>query len=521
MAQRKKNQWGGLLLPPNMGSGPVLPPELRPHPRPVFGPPIPPGWHPPKPLGPPSHNGVVYPVGGYIPPINTNTASPHPTKPPTKPPAKPPTQPRGSSSNAPSRTVNRYGTTSGSSGGSASRGVSGASTGTSRPRTFTDGSGTVRNVKPARTPRTPAKTAGPKVDPLQALVDQMISGMNLPMKNEKKNVAAQSMGNINQTNRLSDFYDQQVQGIQGQSNMDLGAMMNRAAELKGLSAETIAKNQEYLKSLMAPTNGGTGDAQVADAAGHTQSDLAGMNDQMAQELAGAGGSLNSRMGSYRVAGRAQQREMNQQELLARAAQQRELDQQMLENKAKSPQMLYEMRAAQQEADLKAQVAQAEWGLKQQSQASTDAYRQGQLAIDAARLEMDANKPAKQEAPGIYGNIPKRYDERVSKVYDQIMSGVGGGVVKTPWREAHKQLVNAANLNPTTAALLASKWFPESITSSNPKNIRSMLSSRGVSLPAQRKIITQYFGADGWRIANSRREGLLAPVGNVIDGLNGA
>lgn len=485
MARNRFNPLGALQPPPGA-------------PRPVHWP------TQPKPVHDTGAAGSIFgpPYGPFNP---TNALRPVRPKPAASTRPKP--APKPAADNAPSRTVNRYGTTSGSSRGSASQGVSGASTGTSRPRTFTDGSGTVRNVKPSRAPRTPAKPAGPKVDPLQQLVDQMISGMNMPMENEKKNVAAQSAGNINQTNRLSDFYDQQVAGIQGQSNMDLGAMMNRAAELKGLSAETIAKNQEYLKSLMAPTNGGTGDAQVADAAGHTQSDLAGMNDQMAQELAGAGGSLNSRMGSYRVAGRAQQREMNQQELLARAAQQRQLDQQMLENKAKSPQMLYEMRAAQQDADLKAQVAQAEWGLKQQSQASTDAYRQGQLALSAARLNAAANKPAKGEAPGRYGNIPKRYDAAIQKVYDQIMSGVNGvgedgkPLVRTPWRETHKQLVNAG-LNPTTAALLSSKWFPESITKSDPVNIKKMLDGRGVSPAAQRRIINQYFGAEGWKIATN-------------------
>jgi hypothetical protein len=367
-----------------------------------------------------------------------------------------------------------------------------------RPQTFTDGTGQVRRI--SRTTSTPApRPAAKPADPIKALVDDIIAGMNAPLDNDKKTLAEQSAGNINQTNRLHDFYDQQVGGIKQGAGMDFGTALQRAAELRGISADTIAANQDWLKGLTGPSGGGTMDAQIAQASGETTGAVNAANDQLAREIAGSGESLGDLLDTQRVAGRAAQRELNQQELLRRAAGIREIDRTKAENAAQRPMLEQQYRSQAAEQALKQQVAEAEWGLKSAQAQSLDNYRQGQLALGAARLEQQNEpKATKPPAPGRYGNIPKRYDTAIGKVWSDLNHRFNSeDGLPAPWRTAHQALVDQG-LNPTAAAFLASMWFKDSITGSTPQNIRTMLANRGVSPAAQRRIINQAFGARAWQ-----------------------
>jgi hypothetical protein len=375
----------------------------------------------------------------------------------------------------------------------------------------------------AGTPAAPPHAAKPAVDPIQQIVNDMIAGMNAPLKDQARQLNEQHLGNVNQNDRLGEFYDQQLQGIQKGADTSLASAVQRAAELKGLSAETIAKNQAYLHSLMGESHGGTQEADTAAAGQRTASDLAGYNDQMAREVVGSGQSLDTAIGGYRAAGRANQREQDQQDALRTAAGQRDLQAQQAMNSAKAPQLRQELQAQQAEQRLKQAVAEQTFGLKAASQNSLDAYRQGQLALQKGRLNLDAVKAqlAAQrlpsgEAPGRFGNIPKKYDSAIAEVYDEIYKGLNATVelpdgrivpspaITKPWRQTHQELVNIG-LNPTAAAFIASKWFggPAFAQNSNPYNIRVMLANRGVAPAAQRRIIIDSFGPGGWTQAQKK------------------
>jgi hypothetical protein len=397
--------------------------------------------------------------------------------------------------------------------------------------TFTDAHGNVHRVRTSRVSGATSAPAGPKVDPLSKLVDEIIAGQNVGLEGDKKAIIEQSAGNVNQTNRLSDFYDQQVGAIRDDATDDFGRMVARAAELKGISADTIAKNQDYLRSLMGPSNGGTGQQQAATEAAQTQGAVAASADNMIHDLEGEGQSLGTTMAQLQASGRAAQREMNQQEALRASAGIRDLDRAMAENKGKRPEMLYQMQQAQQAAALDQAIAQQKLGVDMAKLQSEDNYRQGQLALGAARLDPQAAGHAADDHadPSIYGNIPKKYQAAVKEAYDHVFTQEKGPdgkptgnriPVAQPWRTAWNLLTDRAGLNPTTAALLASKWFPDSINSSDPRHILALLANRGVSTPAQRRIITQYFGPGGWAAAH-RRHGVLGAIdfaGQAIDTL---
>jgi hypothetical protein len=458
-----------------------------------------PGLNRPKPSG-----NFLAPVGSLV---NGVRPRPNRPKPKPKPSAARPSRPGGSTRPSSGSGSNRV---SGASTGTSGSGVSGNHRVVRRPATFTDGQGNVRRVRQTRTTRATAAPA----DPIAKLVDEIIAGMNAPLENDKKTLTEQSAGNINQTNRLHDFYDQQVGAIRDDATQDMGAILARAAELKGISADTVAKHQDYLRSMMGQSAGGTLDQQVGQAASETQGAIAATNDSLINQLQGEGQSLNDTMAQIQVSGRAAQRELNQQELLRRAAGIREIDRAKAENQGQRASMLHQMRAQAADQALKQQVAEAEWGLKNAQAASLDNYRQGQLALGAARLEMQADQRAtKMPPPGRYGNIPKRYDSAIGKVWSDLNSRFNSeDGLPAPWRTAHQALVDQG-LDPTAAAFLATRWFNDSITGSSPQNIRTMLANRGVSVAAQKRIINNAFGPRAW--ANMDRS-LMDNVGAFID-----
>lgn len=438
---------------------------------------------------------------------------PKPSKPAAKPPkpAKPKPRPRPSSSSMPSRVVTRGGVQSSTRGGSG--GAGGSSNGTPaprRPKTFTDGAGVVRNVRPARRGTGPAKPA--EKDPIASLVDEIIAGMNKPLEEQKRQVVEQSIGNITQTNRLAQNYDNQVGSLRQDANLDLGQAVAKAAELRGISQSTVAAHQDYLKGLMADVgSGGTAAAQVAESAGQTAGAVASASDSMAQMIASRGQNLNDYLAKQQVVGNTQQAEANQQELLRRSAAQRDLDGQMAVNRGQAAQMRHTISQAEREQDLKAMVAEKEWGLEAAKFQADDRYRYDKLgqdgAIAAARLEADLikadAKASKPPAPGRYGNIPKRYDSAIKSVWTDLNNRFNSEEgLPAPWRTAHQALVDQG-LDATAAAFLSTKWFADSITGSTPDNIKKLLANRGVSLAAQKRIITQYFGPSGWKEANDR------------------
>lgn len=396
------------------------------------------------------------------------------------------------------------GTRGASSSGSRSPSAEGLSNGASRvvrrPATFTDGNGVVRRVRRSST-RTPA---GPKVDPLEKLVDDMLAGSTLPYQNDKKALVEQSAGNVDQLNRLHDFYDGQVGAIRDDANVDFGSMLQRAAELKGISADTIAKNQEWLRSLSAPGAGGTGQSQMDAAAAQTSSAVAGANDSLARDLQGQGRSLNDAMAQIQVAGRAAQRDAVQREMLARQAGEREIDRDITEIRAKRPEMLYELRDQQMLRTIQQGAAEANNWLDQAKLQSLDSYRQGQLALGADRNAIAAARlqSGNRANPSIYGNLPKRYQGPVLDVYKALhpkdnvsTKDVDESIVANPWRAAFERLTEQAHLNPNAAAALATRWFSESLgpDKTNPFNLMTMFRNRGVAPGQQRRIIDGIYG----------------------------
>jgi hypothetical protein len=454
--------------------------------------------------------------------MTSTQLSQRPVRPKPRPKPKPKPKPKPSTGSStrprPSTPPSRG---SGSNAGSGT--ANGASVTVRRPLTFRGADGQIhrtsqrfRNGQPA--PR-PARPGRPKVDPLEKLVDDMIAGSTKPYENDKKALVEQSAGDVNQLNRLHEFYDGQVGAVRDDATADFGSMLARAAELKGISADTIAKNQGWLRSLAGPSNGGTLDAQVAQSGAETLASVQGANDSLARDIQSQGQALNDTMAQLQVSGRAAQRDAVQQELLRRQAGVREIDRGIAEMRAKRPEMLYQMRQAEQDARLKQQVAEAEWGLKTAQAQSLDNYRQGQLALGAARLQNDISEGSatKPPAPGRYGNIPKRYDSAIKSVWTDLNRRFNSeDGLPAPWRTAHQALVDQG-LNPTSAAFLATMWFKDSITSSTPENIRTMLANRGVSTAAQRRIINQHFGPRAW---GSIGQNLMGMVGDFVNDATG-
>lgn len=357
-----------------------------------------------------------------------------------------------------------------------------------RPRTFTDGQGNVRRVRATRT--TSTRRAAPKVDPIKQIVDDIIAGMNQPLDEQGRKLREQTEGTINQTNRLHDFYDGQVGAIRDDATQDFGTMLARAAELKGISANTVAQWQEFAKSQAGPSGGGTGEAQMADAAGHTQSDLAAANDSIARDLQAEGQSLGDVMAQLQASGRAAQREVNQQSALARDAGMREIDAAKAANNAQRAQLYRQIQSEERDAALKQQVAEAEWGLKNAQFQSLDNYRQGQLGLQAARLEQQS--APRQEERGRYGNLPKRWDPVIDKIYaglqKQAQSENG---IQRPWTQAYEQMTDHG-LAPFAAARLAANWYGDRVADkSNPRSFMQLLGA--LNAGQKRNILDSIWG----------------------------
>lgn len=398
------------------------------------------------------------------------------TKPTTKPPKL--TKPLGGT---------RTPAGSGGAGNAVSGHQSAPSRTVRRPLTFTDSRGTVHRVRRTSSSTATAGQAKPTKDPLEALVDEMLAGQALPLENDKKALVEQSAGNVNQLNRLHDFYGNQVEGVRAGANADFGAMLQRAAELKGISADTIAKNQDWLRSLAGPSNGGTLDAQAGQSGAETLANVAGANDSLARDISAQGTSLNDTMAQLEVAGRAAQRDAVQQEMLARDAGVRETDRNIAELRAKRPEMLYQMRAQAADQALKQQVAEAEWGLKKSQFDSLDNYRQGQLALQAERLKQDG-----REERGRYGNLPKRWDPVLDKILEGLQKQANSEHgIQRPWTQAYEQMTDHG-LAPFAAAREATNWYGDYAREhSNPVSFMRLLAQ--LNPGQQRNIIDSIWG----------------------------
>lgn len=418
-------------------------------------------------------------IGSLIPTPPTSTSSHHShgtTKPTTKPPKL--TKPLGGT-RAPAGSRN---------GSQATVGTSNAPSRTvRRPLTFTDSRGTVHRVRRTSTSTATAGQAKPAKDPLEALVDEMLAGQALPLENDKKALVEQSAGNVNQLNRLHDFYGNQVEGIRTGANADFGAMLQRAAELKGISADTIAKNQEWLRSLAGPSNGGTLDAQAGQSGAETLANVAGANDSLARDISARGTSLNDTMAQLEVAGRAAQRDAVQQEMLAQQAGVREADRNIAELRAQKPAMLAEMRDKALQRQMEQAVVEAKTGMDMAKFQSLDNYRQGQLALQAERLKQDS-----KEEPGRYGNLPKRWNETIDQVLANLEKQASSPHgIQRPWTQAFEQLGDRG-LAPFAAASLATRWYGDYAREhSNPVSFMRLLGQ--LNAGQQRHIIDSIWG----------------------------
>lgn len=428
--------------------------------------------------------------------LKPSRPKPKPSKPRPKPRPRPNPTPSRNGSGGPSRPSSHAGHSHSSSG------VSGGASKPSRPRTFTDGNGVVRRVRTVN-----RKSAPPKKDPLEEMVDRIIASQVKPLEDLRTRNEAQSRGQLDQNDRLSEAYDQRVGQIRSTANIDLAASLAKAAELKGISAETVAKNQAWLMSLMGPDGGGGGRAAASADTQDTAAMVGAANDSIARDVAGSGQRLSDVLGAAQAGGRGMQREFAEQERRRLVDANREVDSQIAGVRGKRAETLYQMQAAEREAALKEAVAQQEWGLKTAQFDADNAYRQGQLGLASDRNRIAAFNAAnggggKAVDPGRYGNIPKRYDKAIQDVWDRLNRDddpetvdVDESAIASPWRTAWSLLSDRAGLNPTTAALLASKWYPVSVSqgATNPFNLRKLLANRGVSVAAQKSIIDRGFG----------------------------
>lgn len=437
---------------------------------------------------------------------------PRPTVKPNPKPSKPKpgaTKPKPGG-NVPHRTVTRNGVTSSSRPAQTYRAPDGSTRQTSqafRNGTSSASRATGGGARPAQ------GGAAPADDGVNDIVDEIIKGMNAPYVEQARLMDEQFRGEVDQNGRLGQMYDQRLAGLQSGGHADLGSMLQRAAELKGISAETIAKNQAWLTSIMGQSEGGAQAQDTQAAAAATGADIGAVNDQMAREIGQGGQRLDEFLTSTRAAGGAATREFGQQAGLRRGAAMREIDSAINANRSKAPALARDIAMQEREAALKEAVAQREWGLDAARFQSDNAYKAAQVQLGYDRLDAQGRpKPPAAPAavkPGRYGNIPVRYDAAIQKVYESLnraddpkTEGVDESRVVRPWRTAFDELTKQAGLNPTTAALLTSKWYPESITSSNPFKIITLLRNRGVSEAAQSRIVDQAFGRGTY--ANVRR-----------------
>lgn len=435
---------------------------------------------------------------------------------------------------APNRVVNRHGVQSSTRAGSG--GAMGGPAGKpSKPKTFKHPDGSIRPYLGRGAKPGGGGNAAPAKDPIESLVDEIIASRTQPLEERRRQTTEQSIGNITQTNRLGQSYNNQVRGIRQDANLDLGAAMTKAAELRGISQETIAANQEWLKSLMGPTAGGTGDADVAQAGAETLGATGAASDAMAQEIASRGGSLNDYMAKQQVVGRTHQAEMNQQELLRRSAAHRDIDGQIAGVKGGRAELLHGMRSAERDQQLKEAVAQQEWGLKAsqfelqaQRAAAQAAYQQGQLELGADRNAIAAHnatkpaaaKPAKpaESTQGRFPGIPKRYDSAINDALKLVQSLQGKDKLEKPWRQSFEML-GARGLSPAYAAMVASRWFPESFTRSNPYNMRQMMQNRGVPPRIIKDLLVRHFGENAWALS-ARETEMGQTAQNILENAKG-
>jgi len=184
--------------------------------------------------------------------------------------------------------------------------------------------------------------------------------------------------------------------------------------------------------------------------------------------------------------------------------------QIAAKKAERPNLIRQYATEEGQAAVEKAAAEAAFKLQADSTYAGLANDAAALAADTAAASGDAasQKNEKRNAEiqkifeGVYatnatvGTSQKNKDGSVSIITSKDAFGKAGG----PWRDAFNQLISIVNLPPKTAALLASKWFPGSITRSTPKKILVMLRARKVPEATIAGILKKGFGANGYKDA---------------------
>lgn len=197
---------------------------------------------------------------------------------------------------------------------------------------------------------------------------------------------------------------------------------------------------------------------------------------------------------------------------------------------------------QQQAENQLAAYNAETGrYEAKTGAANDAASVAQRA-EAARIAAAAKIAAAQEsaaaknAPkiGQFG-VDKKFDKDIGAVLNamrNVESNLGKPINPTKenpdgdgkftwkhgggWQDAYVALKDRG-VPATNAAFLASKWFASQIASSTPQNVRKTLTEFGVPPVAQKRIITNTFGAKGWADAQPAppRTGDTYPIGQAL------
>lgn len=425
----------------------------------------------------------------------------------------------------------RGGSSGGNRGGSSSGTRGGSSSGNrvvrrpSKPQTYKGPNGEIRQyigggVRQGSGTRGGATGRGKaEKDPLEKLVDEIIASRIAPIQDARRQLREQSVADVIQQQRLGTTYDQKLDALRADAQLDHGAALAQAARLRGHSEEDIAAYQEWSKNLLAPTHGGTGDATVAETGDQIKSASDASFDAMGAEIASRGQDMNDWTSKQQVAGQALTGELVNQERLRRAAAEREFASEIAQQKGQRAEMLYQMQQAEREAALKEQAAAQAFGLDMAKLQQQTAYQNGQLALGAARLEQQAQGAQGGKPKVEYGQykkygIPKVYDKAISGVYSRVLKDKRDGKLPEPWRNTFSMLTDSG-LGAGFAARLASDWWKDSITRSTPLKIRQMFANRGVPVGIQKEIITRFFGPRGWAGSGSAQ----ASVQNGTTGID--
>lgn len=283
----------------------------------------------------------------------------------------------------------------------------------------------------------PADPTIPLAEAPEQTIQQQVSDLLKGYDSEAQRIANYSAGEKTQDVRLGAFYDQR-----------LGSMQQGSAD---------PVTQQYLS-----------EAQRAGMA-QTQ-ELNHMNSQRTQEeLRGIGSE------------REQARVQLTRELMAEKANQE---------------------AAGQELALKMMVAEQELGLDvsklqlAQDRLSVDAsYKDGLLQQGDARINATLrgqDMTAKNRAVARKAAAEKVATDKKGKQREGLLKIKADSTsTPQPWRAAHWEL--AKQIGADRAAIIASGWFPDSISGSKPARIKALLRNRGVSARVQKQIIDGQWG----------------------------